>query len=82
MDRQAEPVGQRHQNTALRGPVKLGHHKARDIGDLAEDIDLGQRILAGGGVQHQKRVVRCLGVLLADDADDLGQFLHQVLTVL
>ena len=82
MDRQAEPVGQCHQHPALGSAVEFGHHEAGHIGQLQKRLDLAQRVLAGRRIQHQQGVVRRLGVFLADDADDLRQFLHQILTVL
>ena len=51
-------------------------------GALAEHLDLGKRILAGGGVEHEQDVVRRLGVEAAEHAADLGQFVHQMGLVL
>ena len=39
-------------------------------------IDLGKSVLAGGGIKHQQNVVGRFGVEAAEDAADLGQFLH------
>jgi hypothetical protein len=45
-------------------------------------ISTWERVLPRGRVEHEERVVRRVRVLLADHADDLGKFLHQVLPVL
>ena len=82
VDRQAELVGECDEDAALRGAVELGHDEARDVRKIAEGLDLGERVLARGGVEDEEGVVRCLGVLLADHADDLGEFFHEVGAVL
>src|ERR1039458_7020557 len=46
MHRQAEAGGDRHQDAAARGAVELGHDQSRDARDLAEDVDLAERVLA------------------------------------
>ena len=51
-------------------------------GRLAEHLDLGKRVLAGGRVEHEQDVVRRFGIEAAEDAADLGQLLHQVRLVL
>ncbi len=48
----------RNQDAAARGAVELGHHQPGDAGDLAEHLDLRQRVLADGGVEHQQHGVR------------------------
>src|SRR3546814_4024026 len=53
-----------------------------DPRDLAEHVDLRQRILAGGGVEHQHDIVRRRRVQAAEDALDLGQLVHQLAPVL
>ena len=80
--RQAELAGQSHQNAALGGAVELGDHESGDAGDLAEGLDLRERVLADGGVQHQQRRVRRACVLLLQDANDLLELGHQLLLVL
>src|SRR5438552_4692907 len=82
IDRQSVLGGDRHQNTAARRAVQLGHHQAVDAGDVAEDLDLAQRILAGGGVDRLQHGVRGLRIELAQHADDLFQFRHQLGLVL
>ena len=73
---------QRHQNAAARGAVKLGHHQAGDAGGLQERLDLRQRVLADGGVEHQQHRMRRLGIDLLHDANDLLQLVHQLGLVL
>src|SRR5580765_6541719 len=46
MDRQFEFLGNGNQDAAARGAVELGHDEAGDAGDLAEHLDLRQRVLA------------------------------------
>ena len=58
MHRQAELGGNGDENAATRGAVELGHDKAGDAGDLAENLDLVERILADGGIEHQQNRVR------------------------
>src|SRR5450631_4049360 len=58
MHGQPELGGDRHQNAAVRGAVELGHHQARDARDFAEDLDLIERVLADGRVEHQQNGVR------------------------
>ena len=50
--------GDRHQDAAARGAVELGHDEAGDARDLAEHLDLRQRVLADRGVEHQQHRVR------------------------
>ena len=45
---------------------------------LAEHLDLGKGILAGRRVEDEEDIVRRFGVEAAEDAADLGQFVHQV----
>ena len=82
MHRQAELLGDRHQDAAARGAVELGHDEAGDAGDLAEDLDLAERVLPDGGVQHQKHGVRRARLHLAHHAHHLLQFDHQLGAVL
>ena len=51
-------------------------------GALAEHLDLGKGVLAGGRIEHEQDIVRRFGVEAAEDAADLGQFLHQMGLVL
>ena len=45
---------------AARGAVELGHHEAGDACGPAENLDLAQRILPDGRVEHQQHRVRRL----------------------
>ena len=47
-----------------------------------EHLDLVERILAGGRIEHQDDVVRRLGVQPPEHAAHLGQFVHQMRLVL
>ena len=51
-------------------------------GRTAKGFNLGDGILAGGGVEHQQHVVRRRGVDLAEDANDLLKLGHQLGLVL
>ena len=82
MHRQLELVGDGHQDAAARGAVELGHHQAGDAGGLAEDLDLVERVLPDGGVEHQEHRMRRGRLDLAHDAHDLFQFAHQLGAVL
>src|SRR3954471_19100037 len=53
MDRQPELLGDGDEEAAARGAVELGHDEAGDAGDLAEHLDLRQRVLTDGGVEHE-----------------------------
>ena len=77
MHRQAEARGKRHQNAAARAAVELGHHQAGDARGLAENLDLADRVLPDGGVEHQEHRVRRRRLDLAHHAHHLFQFAHQ-----
>src|ERR1051326_2345210 len=64
MDRQFEFLGNGNQDAAARGAVELGHDEAGDAGDLAEYLDLRQRVLADGGIEHEQHGVRRAAVEL------------------
>ena len=72
----------RDQDAAARGAVELGHDQAGDAGDLAEHLDLRQRVLADGGVEHEQHRVRRAGVELLHHAHHLFQLAHQLGAVL
>ena len=72
----------RDQDAAARGAVELGHDEPGDAGDLVEDLDLRQRVLSDGGVEHQQHRVRRAGVDLLHHAHDLLQLVHQLGLVL
>ncbi len=46
------------QDAAAGRAVELGHDEAGDPGALAENVDLRERVLAGGGVEHEQHVMR------------------------
>jgi hypothetical protein len=77
VDRQAELLRRRDQHAAFRRAVQLGHHQPGDAGVAAEHLDLVERILAGGGIEHQHHVVRRGGVEPPQHAADLGELVHQ-----
>src|SRR5260370_233909 len=57
--------------------VELGHDKPGDGGDVAKDLDLGERILPDRCVEHQQNDMRHGGVDLLHHAHDLLQLVHQ-----
>ncbi len=77
MHRQAELLSQRHHDAAACATVQLGDGKPGHGHHLLEHLNLIQRVLAGGGIQHQQYRMRRRRVLLLEHADDLLQFLHQ-----
>ena len=82
MHRQAELGGDRHQDAAARGAVELGHDQSGDARDLAENLDLAERVLPDGRVEHQQHRVRRGRLDLAHDAHHFFQFAHQLGAVL
>src|SRR5580693_3859640 len=58
MHRHFEPLRDGDQNAAAGGAVELGHDEAGDADDFAENLDLRQRVLADGGVEHQQHRMR------------------------
>ena len=58
MHRQGELVGQRHEDAAARGSIKLRHDKAGHAGGLAEDLDLRERVLAHRCIEHEQNGMR------------------------
>ena len=82
VDRQAELLGGGDQHPAARGAVQLGHDQTGHPGQIAENLDLRQPILPGGGVEHEQDVVRRFGVEAAEHAADLGKLFHQMGLVL
>src|SRR5580704_16469175 len=52
MYRHFKLLGDGDQNAAAGGAVELGHDEAGDADELAENLDLRQRVLADGGVEH------------------------------
>ena len=82
MHRQLEALGQHHQDAAARGAVELGHDQAGHAGDLAEDLDLAERVLPDRGVEHQQHGMRRGRLDLADHAHHLFQLAHQLGAVL
>ena len=82
MDRQAVLFGRLYQNAAARGAVELGHHQPGNTRHFLEYVDLAERVLAIGGVEHQHHVVGRFRVQAPEDFADLCQFVHQFALVL
>ena len=82
MHRQGEFRRQRHEDTAARGAVELGHHQPGHADRFFENLDLRQSVLPDGGVKDEQHRMRRRGVDFLDDADDLLQFFHQFGAVL
>ena len=68
-------------HAAPGGAVQLGQHDAGQFRHLHEFPRLIDRILPGGGVQHQQDFPVRVGQFLIHHAVDLGQLVHQVLFV-
>src|SRR6516164_1489254 len=77
MDGQAEFCSDGDQDAAARGAVELGHDKPSDPGDIAKNLDLGERVLSDRRVQHQQNGMRRRRIDLLHDAHDLLKFFHQ-----
>src|SRR5581483_11173646 len=77
MHRQAELRRDGDQDSAARGAVELGHDQARDARDLLENLDLRQRILSHGGVEHEEHRMRRGGVHFLYHPHDFFQLVHQ-----
>ena len=82
MNRQPELRRERNQNPSLGGPVQFGHHETGDLRHRTKGLHLRNRVLPRGRIKHKQDVVRGLAVQFPDDANDLRQFLHEVLPVL
>ena len=57
-DRHLELIADAEHDAALGRAVELGQHDARDLHVLLERLGLGDRVLAGGRVEHHPRLVR------------------------
>src|SRR5262245_13730778 len=82
IDRNLEALSDGDQDTAPRRAVELGDDEVGDARDLLEDLDLRERILPRGGVEHENDAVRRGLVDLLQDANDLGELGHEVRLVL
>src|SRR3954466_554966 len=78
LDRDAQLAGDGQRDAALGRAVELGQHDAVDWDRLGEQLGLAHAVLAGGRVDRQQRLVRRVGHLLADDAADLRQLVHEL----
>ena len=78
LHRQAELVGDRDGDPALRRAVELRQRDAGDAGGLAEEARLLEAVLAGGRVDDEERLVRGAFEAALDHAAHLRQLLHQV----
>jgi hypothetical protein len=79
LDRQAEFLLDRHDHAAFARAVELGHDEAGERHGLVKFARLIQRVHAGRRVEHEQDFVRRAGELLADDAMQFLQFLHQIM---
>ena len=70
--------GDGDQDAAARRAVQLGHDEPGHPCLVAKNLDLIQRVLARRRVERQQHGMRRGGVVLADDADDLGKLRHQL----
>src|SRR3990170_4440232 len=78
VDGKLEALGDGHKDAAARRAVELGHHDPGDARDLLEDLDLIERVLPGGGVEHEDDTVRRSRVELLQHPHDLGELGHEV----
>src|SRR5688572_8837793 len=67
VDGEAELLGRGDHDSAARAAIELGHDEAGDAGKVAEHLDLGQSVLAGGGVEDEQNVMRRFWVESAED---------------
>src|SRR5580704_5435996 len=82
MHRHFELLRDGDQNAAAGGTVELGHDETGDADDLAENLDLRQRVLADGGVEHEQHGMRRRRLDLLHHPHHLFQLAHQFGTVL
>src|SRR4029079_19810304 len=82
IDGNSVSLGDDVKSAAPRGAVELGDDEAGHARDLLEHLDLGERILPRGGVEHEQHAVRCGLVELFQNAHDLGELRHQIALVL
>src|SRR3546814_19321710 len=68
VDRQAVPLGRGDEDAAARGAVEPGHDEAGDPRDLAEYVDLRQRLLPRRRVEDAQHDDRPRGVEAAQQA--------------
>src|SRR3990170_3233281 len=78
VDGKLEALGDGHKDAAARRAVELGHHDPGDARDLLEDLDLIERVLPGGGVEHEDDAVRRSRVELLQHPNDLGELGHEL----
>src|SRR5215472_10330355 len=67
----------RDQDAAAGGAVELGHHETGDAGGPGEFVDLRERVLPDGGVEHQQDRMRRAGVQLLHHPHDLLELPHE-----
>src|SRR3546814_20668980 len=60
----------------------LGHHQPGHACGFLEHLDLAERILPGGRVEHEHHIVRRRRIEPPEYATDLGKFVHQLALVL
>src|ERR1700730_4184816 len=82
MYRKIEFLSDRNENAPACGSVELGHHKARDPGDAAKNLDLIDRVLADCRIEDEKNGVRRFGIGLLHHAYDFFEFGHELGPVL
>src|SRR5262245_7043685 len=70
------------QDAAPCRAVELGHDEAGHARDLLEDLHLIDRVLPGGGVEHEHDAMRSALIELFQHAHNLGELGHEVRLVL
>ena len=80
-DRELELVFDGQHHAAAGGAVELGQDDTGQLRRLHELPRLIDRVLPGGGVQHQQHLPVRVGQLLVHHAVDLGELVHQVLFI-
>lgn len=65
-------------DASLAAAVEFGEDDACEADGVVKLSGLHKGVGAGGGVEHDPLLVRGCGIPLAEGADDLGEFLHEV----
>src|SRR5690606_5010487 len=71
-----------HEDAASCCTIELRHDQSGHPRPVPEYLDLGERILPGRCIEHQKNRVRRGGIQLAQHTHDLLELVHQALLVL
>lgn len=67
-----------HGHAAFAAPIEFGEDDSGEPDGFVKFRCLHERVRAGGGIEHNPLFLRGIGILLAQRACDLGEFLHEV----